>query len=269
MLAGRILTIGCSAFRPAASTRRRKAARLNRALTERKKVSSLPQRARKEREERILKALETAETHKLKGADIALEIRCLKRACNEYARISVDVFGNPGEGVAYLKSKNFLEILSRTIQKISQEYEQFKSSQRRQVNDDLGLVHYAWLMGMWQEARLMAEICADEALWNFQPGTRFWNEYRRVVVNYVEGKPYIPNYPTLKGYEKYWPPYLALMNAITERKPIDEHLKEIDKSFKKRNKDSRLTDYGFDGDGEFPVKWDLRKASILRTMEAG
>ena len=226
----------------------------------------MPTSTRKEKEEHIEKLLEIAEQHRKKNSNVLWEIRCLNGACKDYVRISVDFFDEPSDAIDYLKSENFPKILKQTIEKISEEYDRFKNSQRRQVINDISLVHFSWLMGMHQEANIMAKICADESIWKFQPGTKFWNEYHRVVGNYIEGKTYVPNYPKPSGYERYWPPYLALMNAITEKKPIDGPLKEIDESFIKRNKDKRLTDYGFDGDGNEPVKWDLRKVSILKTM---
>ena len=226
----------------------------------------MPPGTRKDREDSILKVLENAENHK-ENSDKKWELRCLHNVCNRYARISVDEFNEPEEGIDYLFSKGFPNILDRTINIIAEEHNLYLNSQNRQVTNDISLVHYAWLMSMYEAANLMAKICADESVWVFQPGTKFWNEYRRVVGRYVENKNYEPSLPKLEGYEKYWPPYLALMNAITENKTLEGPLKEIEESFVNRNKDKRLKDYGFDGDGEFPVKWDLRKISILRTAE--
>ena len=61
-------------------------------------------------------------------------------------------------------------------------------------------------------------------------------------------------------------PYISLMVAITSESDPTDAIAAIDDSFDTRNKDKRLTDWEMiDGDGNVPVRWDFRKATLLGT----
>ena len=121
---------------------------------------------------------------------------------------------------------------------------------------------------MYEEAEAMIAISADESVWKYYPVHRLWKDYHRMLFAFSSHELYEPKPPKPTGYEKHWFPYIRLMEKFTKSEDISDVLMEIDESFTKRNRDKRLEDYpSFDGDGRAPVKWDLRKHTILEYGE--
>lgn len=221
---------------------------------------------RQEREVDILKTLEIAGNHRA-NSNARMESFCLNSACRALVRISVDEFSQPQDAITYLKINNLPEYLERFVLLNNDIYENFKSIPKHpftQVSTDIDIVHFAWLMEMDDEANLMLSISTDEEVWRYKPVVRIWKDYHRMVGAFVNGGTYEPNPPKLKGYEKHWLPYIYLMGNFTKSEDTAETIKLIDESFSKRNQDRRLQNYpSFDGDGAHPVKWDLRRYTIL------
>jgi hypothetical protein len=104
----------------------------------------------------------------------------------------------------------------------------------------------------------------DEVVHKFFPLTAFWAEYHRAMDCLAANRPYDPVVPRVRGYEKYWVPYLKLVADITTGQAVATARAEVTESFAQRNRDKRLTDWEMnDGDGKHPVRWDFREASIL------
>ena len=224
-------------------------------------------RTKAEKEAHIEKIVEISENHR-KSADNRMEKFCLRGICKDYIRISVEEYDSPEDASNYLKEKNLPEFLGRFIVLNADTYKKFKIEPKHpetEVITDISIVHFAWLMDMYDESRIMTEISIDEAVWRYYPVNRIWKDYHRMVGAFVNNKHYEPNPPKLKGYEKHWLPYIFLMGNFTRSEDISESLHLIDESFEKRNRDKRLENYpSFDGDGCAPVKWDLRKHTILK-----
>ncbi len=196
-----------------------------------------------------------------------MERFCLESACRDLIRISVDEFSKPQDAIPYLKNQNLPEYLERFISLNNETYEKFQSHRKHphtEVSNSIDIVHFAWLMEMYDEAKLMVSISTDEEVWRYYPVVRIWKEYHRMVGAFVNRGTYEPNPPKLKGYEKHWLPYIYLMGNFTKSEDTAETIKLIDESFSKRNQDRRLQNFpSFDGDGAHPVKWDLRRYTIL------
>jgi hypothetical protein len=137
------------------------------------------------------------------------------------------------------------------------------------VGDLSMLAQVAIYMRQMDVARRMIEIGDDPLVLKHFPVTGFWKEYRRGVACLMEKKAFWANGQAAKGYQKYFLPYLSLMEAVTRGEDRAEALAAIGESFRARNRDKRLTDWDMiDGDGKHPVSWDFRLAVIERAITA-
>lgn len=223
-------------------------------------------RTKEENEDHFRKTIEIADTHRA-NSDQRMEKFCIRGACRTLIRVSVEEFSDPSEAKEYLNSFGLPNYLKRFTQLNSEIYKRFKESPKHpqtEVTTDVSVVHFLWLMGMFEEAETMIAISADESVWKYYPVHRLWKDYHRMLFAFSNHEQYEPKPPKLKGYEKHWFPYIQLMERFTKSEEISDIVIEIDESFEKRNRDKRLEDYpSFDGDGRAPVKWDLRKHTIL------
>lgn len=223
-------------------------------------------RTKEEKEDHVRKTIKIADTHRA-NSDQRMEKFCLRGASRMLVRISVEEFSDIYEAKEYLCSFGLPSYLNRFIQLNSDIYQRFKESPKHpetEVTTDVSVVHFLWLMGMYKEAETMIAISSDESVWKYYPVHRIWKDYHRMLFAFSSHELYEPKPPKLKGYEKHWFPYIQLMERFTKSEDISDIIIEIDESFEKRNRDKRLEDYpSFDGDGRAPVKWDLRKHTIL------
>ena len=223
-------------------------------------------RTKEDAEDHVRKTIEIADDHRV-NSDQRMEKFCLRGACVKLIRISVEEFSNPSEAKDYLRNFGLPNYLKRFICLNGEIYQRFKESPKHpqtEVTTDVSIVHFLWLMGMFEEAETMIAISSDESVWKYYPVHRLWKDYHRMVFAFSNHEKYEPKPPKLNGYEKHWLPYIQLMERFTKSEDISDIVIEIDESFEKRNRDKRLEDYpGFDGDGRAPVKWDLRKHTIL------
>lgn len=219
-----------------------------------------------EKEDDVRESIKIANYHR-EAADKIMEKFCLEGACSTLIRISVEEFSDISEAKEYLGNFGLPSYLKRFIQLNSEIYQKFKENPKNpqaEVTTNASMVHFLWLMGMYEEAEVMITISADESVWKYYPVNRLWKDYHRMLFAFINHELYEPNPPKLQGYEKHWFPYIQLMDRFTKSEDISAVVKEIDESFAKRNRDKRLEDYpSFDGDGRAPVNWDLRKHTIL------
>jgi len=100
--------------------------------------------------------------------------------------------------------------------------------------------------------------------------TNFWYDYARGYKCLWENRPYQKGtFPSLRLLEKYWLPYMELMEAASVGASLEVPLAAIDQSFRKRNEDKRVKDdsYMLDGSPYCPVRWDWRRDGLLRLIE--
>jgi len=137
------------------------------------------------------------------------------------------------------------------------------------VDNDVTLVHIAWLVDRCPAANALLNICVDPQVCKFFPHTKFWAEYIRAIGCLRDREQYEPVVPKVRGYEQYWVPYLTLIADLTSSRDSSTSRREIKDTFLKRNGDKRLLDWRMiDGDGNRPVQWDFRECSILRFAAA-
>ncbi|QDU89456.1 hypothetical protein Pla175_28460 [Pirellulimonas nuda] len=127
------------------------------------------------------------------------------------------------------------------------------------------LVHFGLLVEAGHDAiRLLAKAALSPHAAKFFPNSGIWKPYAVAVSAFLWGESLDLPPCKPKGYEKHMVPYIDFMMASTEdeRRQAKQGIAD---SFEVRNRDRRCRDwFGLDGDGEQPVKWDLR----LYTLEA-
>ena len=128
----------------------------------------------------------------------------------------------------------------------------------------LAFSHLFALLGQHDRALFMADVAIIPEL-DARP---FWTEYAKTYWALLEGKEYQAKLGKLSRTESYWSVYIDLMQAAMRGEGIEAALAEVDRQFAKRNRDTRHIDdaYMLDGTGDFPVKFDFRKAGLLASM---
>lgn len=98
---------------------------------------------------------------------------------------------------------------------------------------------------------------------------KFWTAYADGLRALLERRPFQPPAHKLSGLQLSLEPYLRLMAALSSGQDPSDALRSVDAAFKKRQTDRRLTDWTMlSGDGEHPVRWDYRRAAILKAAGA-
>jgi len=125
--------------------------------------------------------------------------------------------------------------------------------------------HFFAALGQHDRARFFAQTAVEPVLF----GTPFWVEYARTLWAMMQGRSYAPVFGKLKRVERFWSCYVGLMQAAMRQDSIDTAIAEVDRQFAIRNSDMNLHEdaYMIDGTGEFPVKFDFRKAGLLAAIE--
>lgn len=98
------------------------------------------------------------------------------------------------------------------------------------------------------------------------PPARFWTAYATMLVSLYHKNPVDVPAMKLRREEKTWLPYLNFIHCVTSNIDAVDVLHDIDNCFTLRNaKQGSATDLKcIDGDSYRPVKWNLRKQSLLK-----
>ncbi len=220
-----------------------------------------------EREAAALKSVSIAEEWRMKSVP-RMELTCLSSAVRSLLGVSVVLHDNPSDGIEYLIRQGVAASIQRIAtlnEGLFRALHSSSSPPTAAVDNNITPVHIAWLVGEWDAARSLLTICTDHRVSEHFPLTRFWSEYHRAIDCLTSQQQYSPQVANLRGYERYWSYYLALISDLTHARDTAATLQEISHSFAVRNKDTRHVDHAMiDGDGEQPVKWDFRTCSILK-----
>lgn len=206
------------------------------------------------------------------SGDVGREFSLLKHVLDGLLRIAV---GRCDDGVSaqrFLVDWGAETIVDRVVD-LNRGFALAASERPKRVQflvcTDITVVHAAWLVDKWNAARSHLELCSDVSIEQYaEPLTGFWKEYHRAVGKLVSKQPYTAQIPKVKGYERYWVPYLHLIEDLTNGRDDLESAKEISESFERRNHDKRLIDWSsHDGDGNNPVRWDFRQFTICKCWQ--
>lgn len=224
-----------------------------------------------DREQAATDSLATAAAWRKKG-NARWELTCLRSSLENLLGVAVEQYPTATSGVAFLAARQVAAILDRAAelnQQLQQSLQREGQPTAGAVDNDITLVHIAWLVDRWPAANVLLDICLDPHVRKYFPHSNFWAEYIRAVGCLRDKEQYEPVVPKVRGYEKYWVPYLTLIADLTSSRDSSTSRREITDLFLKRNKDKRLTDWRIiDGDGKRPVQWDFRETSILRFAAA-
>ena len=181
-------------------------------------------------------SLAAAEKWRNEG-NVRWECTTLSSALTSMLRLAVAERATPDNGLAELRALDAASYLRRASDLNAQLFQSLKESGKpaAAVDDQITLAHLAVMLGRRDLACHMLEIAVDPQRLKFFPLTKFWNEYARGFLSLSRGEPFSPTDLKLKGYEKYWMPYLALMSALTHKQDIQPACSAIDGSFASRN----------------------------------
>ena len=124
------------------------------------------------------------------------------------------------------------------------------------------LVHFASILKSPATLSFLLRAAESPLAAKYFPRAGIWNGYSAALVNLHREDIRPMAVPQPKGHEKYFVPYIELMTAA-DNTQLDAARLAIAASFEVRNRDRRFTDWlGLDGDGNRPVRWDLRLYAI-------
>ena len=216
--------------------------------------------------------VQTARKAHSKG-DAAREFVCLKHVIGDLLRVAVRRFPDGPAAEQFLTQWDANATLNRLLE-LNQQFARAAFANPNHVavpvDNDITLVHVAWLQGNWNIGRSYLDLCLDPSIEQFvEPSTAFWKEYHRAIGDLVANRPYVPKVPKVKGYEQYWVPYLHMIETLTSGRDARESENHVKESFVRRNCDKRLIDWeGHDGDGKSPALWDFREFTILKYWQS-
>lgn len=127
--------------------------------------------------------------------------------------------------------------------------------------------HICLLQDQSELSLQFARWAVDEELHEF--GSPFWKAYAERYLRFLKGSPFeLPMFNRLQREEKYWYPYLELMNQIAMKMPIEEKCNELLDLFEKRRNDKSYDDpYMIDGSALRRAHWDYHLEALLRSRE--
>jgi hypothetical protein len=203
-----------------------------------------------------------------KEAEDAIEEElCASTAAVSFLAAAVQLCPDERSGTQYLRDRDVPELIRRSAQLAEQILLDFRRTGEvvAAIDNDITLVHISWLLSEWAAASKLLGVCLDQHAETYFPQTHFWSEYYRAMDHLARQEPYAVKLPKVDGYERYWVPYLRLVEVLTNHEQTAHVDAEISQLFGKRNSEKRLIDWsGTDGDGQRPVRWDFREASIRR-----
>ena len=208
-------------------------------------------------------------TRKWRGeSNLAAENRSLSSVVTAALRLAVTDHADPPSGIATLHDLDCHEHLERMLDCNTRLCDSLLTGGRPTgaVSHNITATHVALLLGNSALARDLLQPSLDSRVLDHFPLTSFWRCYATALNGFVTQSVFVTPDINLKGYEKHWMPYVSLMAAIVNGADTADSIAIIDESFNKRNRDKRLTDWEMiDGDGNVPVRWDFRKATITGT----
>ena len=208
-------------------------------------------------------------TRKWRGeSNLAAENRSLSSVITAALRCAVTNHAEPSSGIAALNDLNCREHLERLLECNSGIWDALHTNSfpSGAVLHNITAAHVASLIGDRDLARNLIQPALDSSVLDRFPLSPFWRAYSTALNGHFTRTSFPLPDIKLKGYEKHWMPYVSLMAAIVDGTDTSDNIAAIDDSFAKRNRDKRLTDWEMiDGDGNAPVQWDFRKATLLGT----
>jgi hypothetical protein len=133
----------------------------------------------------------------------------------------------------------------------------------------LTFAHLAWALRDFAAGEAFAALAGRPDVLGLS--TPFWREYASGVGALVRGWPYEVWRPGVRGPERYWLPYLRLIEAATRGRDVGEAVAAVEEAFRRRNLDRGLRDdsYRTEGSGEHPTRWDYRRDGLLSYIGRG
>lgn len=199
------------------------------------------------------------------------ELFCLYNALQNSLCVAVSDYTTPQSGIEYLKTEFKPKIFDRILELIGELHfggaVQTENIGSPRLSQLVLVVHSAWLLDLYAEAKEVASICDNENQVRFYQKDALWSDYARGIGAVAGKRQFTPIQRKYKGYDSHWASYLLLMADICAGNDLSSAIAIVDRSFSQRNSDKRLIGDGLDGDGTFPVKWDFRKHSLLSAAQ--
>jgi len=132
----------------------------------------------------------------------------------------------------------------------------------------LALSHFATLVRAHESAIAFCRVAEAPEV----SGTPFWDAYANCYGKFFAGSDFAVPALSLRAAEKYWVPYLELMQAIVRRDPIEVGVEQLRGLFVKRNQDKRFLAadaHQIEGTRNHPAKWDFRLEALLAMQQGG
>ncbi len=125
------------------------------------------------------------------------------------------------------------------------------------------VVHLAWLIDHRVAAARVVDIALDPVVVTRLPKAKFWDAYFVAMRGVARRMPFeIPDLK-LRGLEKYWFSCIQLAAALASGADAAPFVAAAEIAFQNQNRDKRSIDWlSVDGDGNAPVKWNIRVASL-------
>jgi hypothetical protein len=126
----------------------------------------------------------------------------------------------------------------------------------------LALSHFATLLRAHDSANTLCRIAESREV----TGTPFWDAYAVCYGRFCSGTDFAVPALSLRTAEKYWMPYLELMNAIVRRESSETIVEGLRVLFLKRNNDKRFSAsdaHQIEGTWNQPARWDFRLEALL------
>ena len=201
-------------------------------------------------------------------SNVAAETRSLSNVVTAALRCAVPNHAEPASGIAALNDLDCRGHLARLLECNLRIWDALRTNGRpaAAVSHNITAAHVATLVGEHDLARDLIQPALDPTVLRHFPLTPFWRGYATALNGFFTQSTFPLPDIKLKGFEKHWMPYVSLMAAIVNGVDTSDAIAAIDESFARRNRDKRLTDWEMvDGDGNAPVQWDFRKATLLGT----
>jgi hypothetical protein len=194
------------------------------------------------------------------NSDTTTAAHCYASYVRECLAASVNCLSSSSDGIEFMQKMDVPRYLGQAL-KLNLEI--ISAPTNNEPIRQIELSHVAWLTNEFVLGELNSNLCIKPQVVERSPSTKSWNEYCRAMSCFIRRDPYEPSTIKVKGYERYWQPYLLLIEKVTKGLETLNTIAVINESFKKRNADRRLIDWEYvDGDGSSPVKWDFRLASF-------
>ena len=194
---------------------------------------------------------------KVRGSQDPIDIElAASTAIKTLLAAAVQTCSVEAKAVEYLRSNDVPEMLRTAAAITSRTLEKLKTTGELEtaVENNITFVHVAWLLDDWETGDSILQVCVDRTARDHFPLTPFWREYYRGMEHLATLARYTYRFDNPKAYEKYWVPYLKLIECLTQEQNPQKVISEIRSMFLRRNSDKRLVDWkGIDGDGRRPA----------------